>query len=104
MYDPLELARYEREQAGLFFALKHVFRTLDKVSDPKLKTKLSDFGLQIDDTVDAIASERAHYNETVHDFNRLIRQPVAQSIADYGKYSPRPYADAANAAQAVSTP
>jgi len=84
--DPQAFQHFQQAQDGLGSALSRLMVVVEKYPDLKSNQNFLELQSQLEGTENRIAVERRRFNETVQEFNVMIRRFPASMIAGFGGF------------------
>lgn len=87
--DEVAMKRFQESQATLGGALQRLMVVTENYPDLKSNQSFQELRVQLEGAENRIAIERGRYNETVRQFNTLIRRFPANFIAGFAGASPK---------------
>jgi LemA protein len=91
LHDPQAFQHFQQAQDGLGAALSRLMVIVEKYPDLKSNQNFLELQSQLEGTENRIAVERRRFNETVQEFNVMIRQFPASMIAGFGGFREAQY-------------
>jgi LemA protein len=91
LHDPQAFQHFQQAQDGLGAALSRLMVIVEKYPDLKSNQNFLELQSQLEGTENRIAVERRRFNETVQEFNIMIRQFPASMIAGFGGFREAQY-------------
>jgi LemA protein len=89
--DPQAFQHFQQAQDGLGAALSRLMVIVEKYPDLKSNQNFLELQSQLEGTENRIAVERRRFNETVQEFNIMIRRFPASMIAGFGGFREAQY-------------
>ncbi|HEX4048106.1 MAG TPA: LemA family protein [Elusimicrobiota bacterium] len=96
--DPAAFKKFEDAQAGLSTALSRLLVTVERYPDIKSTEAYRDLLVQLEGTENRIQVARKDYNDVAQGYNTAIKVFPDSLVAAYGRFTERPYFEAAPAA------
>jgi LemA protein len=97
--DPAAFERFQQTQGELSSALSRLLVAVERYPELKANQNFLELQSQLEGTENRIAVERNRFNEVARDFNAYLRVFPNSMIAGIGKFTPKPYFEAAEGAQ-----
>ncbi len=97
--NPESFERFQKAQGELGGALQRLLAVAENYPDLKANQNFLDLQSQLEGTENRIAVERKRYNETVNNFNVLIRMFPRSMIAGMFGFTQKPYFNASEGAE-----
>jgi LemA protein len=89
--DPQAFQHFQQAQDGLSSALSRLMVVVEKYPELKSNQNFLELQSQLEGTENRIAVERRRFNETVQEFNIMIRRFPASMIAGFGGFREAQY-------------
>jgi LemA protein len=89
--DPAQLAAFQKAQDGLSSALSRLLVVSENYPDLKATANFLDLQAQIEGSENRIAVERRNFNTAVQDYDTVIQQFPAVTVAAMFGFHPKPY-------------
>jgi LemA protein len=89
--DPQAFQRFQQTQDGLGAALSRLMVVVEKYPELKSNQNFLELQSQLEGNENRIAVERRRFNETVQEFNIMIRRFPASMIASFGGFREAQY-------------
>ncbi|HET9886885.1 MAG TPA: LemA family protein [bacterium] len=97
--DPAAFERFQQTQGELSGALSRLLVAVERYPELKANQNFLELQSQLEGTENRIAVERNRFNEVARDFNAYLRVFPNSMIAGFGKFTPKPYFEATEAAK-----
>lgn len=97
--DPQAFQRFQQVQDGLGAALSRLLVVVEKYPELKSNQNFLELQSQLEGTENRIAVERRRFNETVQEYNTMIRKFPASFIAGIGDFREAQYFKAVTGAE-----
>jgi len=97
--DPAAFERFQQAQGELSSALSRLLVAVERYPELKANQNFLELQSQLEGTENRIAVARRDFNQTAQDFNAYIRVFPNTVVAGIGKFTPKPYFEAAEGAQ-----
>ena len=97
--DPAAFERFQQAQGELSSALSRLLVAVERYPELKANQNFLELQSQLEGTENRIAVARRDFNQTAQDFNAYIRVFPNTVVASIGKFTPKPYFEAAEGAQ-----
>ncbi len=97
------IKRFERAQEGLSGALNRLMMLTENYPDLKANQNFMNLQAQLEGTENRISVERRKYNDTVKEYNSMIRRFPTVIYAGWFGFTAKPYFEAANGADVAPT-
>lgn len=91
LHDPQAFQQFQRVQDGLGSALSRLMVVVEKYPDLKSNQNFLELQSQLEGTENRISVERRRFNETVQQFNVMIRRFPASMIAGFSGFREAQY-------------
>jgi len=91
LHDPQAFQRFQQAQDGLGSALSRLMVVVEKYPDLKSNQNFLELQSQLEGTENRISVERRRFNETVQQFNVMIRRFPASMIAGFSGFREAQY-------------
>jgi LemA protein len=97
--DPEVFKRFQAAQGEVSSALSRLLVAVERYPELKANQNFLELQSQLEGSENRIAVERRRFNEVAQDFNAYIRQIPNNIVAAIGRFTPKPYFEAAEGAE-----
>ncbi|MDP9291702.1 MAG: LemA family protein [Verrucomicrobiota bacterium] len=89
--DPEQIAKFQQAQDQLSGALSRLLVVVERYPDLKANSNFRDLQAQLEGTENRIAVERGRFNESVQEYNTVVKRFPTVLFAGMMGFSPKPY-------------